>query len=86
MKRYVLAAAVAGAMLSAAAVLPNAAGAMTITAPAGLASAATDVASIEHVWWRHWGGYWGPRPYYGGYGFYRPYGYYRPDWGWRRRW
>jgi hypothetical protein len=94
MKNYILVAATAGAVLSAAGVLPNRASAMTITAPAGLSHAAADVNPVENVWcnWRGcWGGaYWGPRPYWGGYGYYRPYGFYRPygwgGWGWRRRW
>jgi hypothetical protein len=91
MRSYILAAAMAAAVLSAAAVLPNRASAMTLTTPAGLASAAADVNPVENVWcnWRGcWGGpYWGPRPYWGGY--YRPYGFYRPyGWwgGWHRGW
>jgi hypothetical protein len=95
MRKYILTAAMAAAVLSAAAFLPNRADAMTITAPAGLNAAAATVDPVEHVWcnWRGcWGGgYWGPRPYWGGYGvygMYRPYGFYRPygwgGWGYRR--
>lgn len=88
MKRHVLIAATTAAVLSTAAMLPGSAGAMTITAPAGLSNAAADLNPVENVWctWRGcWGGgYWGPRPYWG-YGYYRPYGIYG-GWGWRRRW
>jgi hypothetical protein len=83
MKGYILTAAMAGAVLSAVVALPNRASALTITAPAGLHSAAVDVNTIENVWCR-W------RCGWGGYGYYRPYGLYRPygygGWGWRGRW
>ncbi len=98
MKKCILTAAMAATVFSAAAVLPNRASAMTLTAPAGLASAAADINPVENVWcsWRGcWGGgygYWAPRPYWGGYyrpyGFYGPYsGFYGPYYGgWRRGW
>jgi hypothetical protein len=89
MKGYILTAAMAGAVLSAVVAMPNRVSALTITAPAGLHSAAADVNPVENVWCR-WGCGWG-RPYWGGY--YRPYRIYRPygyggwgGWGWRRRW
>lgn len=87
MRKYLMIAAMAGAVVSATAALPTRASAMALSAPAGLAQAAADVNQPEKVWcnWRGcWPGpYWGPRPYWG---YYRPYGYYYRPWGWRRRW
>jgi hypothetical protein len=96
MRRTMLSAAAALALLTAGSFLPDRAEAMTITAPVGLQAAigdrlAQDAAYIcRRVWrcgyygcgWRR-ACYWGPGPYYGyGYG---P----RPYWGhrhWRRHW
>lgn len=91
MRKYLVIAAVAGAVCSAASALPNRANAMAIGMPAGLSAAAADTTQAEPVRWCDWRGcwggpYWGPRPYWGGY--YRPYGFYGPyrPWRWRRRW
>jgi hypothetical protein len=94
MRKCVLIAAMAGAMLSAATMLYGQASAMTISTPAGLLSAAADVNPVENVWcsWRgclggpYWG-YGGPRPYWGYPGYYPHFGFYRPfGFGWHRRW
>jgi hypothetical protein len=88
MRRTILSAAAALALLTAGAVVPNSAEAMTIAAPAGLHAAiggplAQDAAYLcRRVWrcgyygcgWRR-ACYWGPGPYYG-YGYYRPYRHY----------
>jgi hypothetical protein len=96
MRRTMLSAAAALALLTAGALLPDRAEAMTINAPVGLQAAigdrlAQDAAYICRRAWRcgYYGCgwrracYWGPGPYYGyGYG---P----RPYWGhrhWRRHW
>ena len=97
MRKYALLAASASAIFAMGFGLPNRAGAMTFTIPAGVLSAAetVDIAEPEQVRWCGWrgcgGGYWGPRPYYYGYNHPRPYyGYYYPGyspyWGWRREW
>jgi hypothetical protein len=96
MRRTMLSAAAALALLTAGAFLPDRAEAMTITAPVGLDAAigdrlAQDAAYICRRVWRcgHYGCgwrracYWGPGPYYGN--RYGP----RPYWGhrhWRRHW
>jgi hypothetical protein len=96
MRRIMLSAAAALALLTAGAFLPDRADAMTITAPVGLDAAigdrlAQDAAYICRRVWRcgHYGCgwrracYWGPGPYYGN--RYGP----RPYWGhrhWRRHW
>ena len=87
MRRILLSAAAAFALLTAGAMLPGRAEAMTLAAPVGMheaigdVSLAQDVAYVcRRVWrcgyygcgWRR-ACYWGPGPYYGyGYG-YRPY-------------
>lgn len=83
MRKYLVMTAIAGAIFSASATMPNSADAMAISTPAGMANAVADVDQVEQVRWvcgpfRCW---WRPN-YYPYYGFYRPY---RP-WGWRRRW
>lgn len=97
MKRYVMIATLAAAIVASAA--PDRAGAMTVAAPAGMQSAVDELTPIEQVRWHwhwhprwHWHTvYWGYHPYYyGGCGYwrpcyYRPWGFYRP-WGWRRHW
>jgi hypothetical protein len=96
MRRTMLSAAAALALLTGGAILPDRAEAMTITAPVGLDAAigdrlAQDAAYICRRVWRcgHYGCgwrracYWGPGPYYGN--RYGP----RPYWGhrhWRRHW
>ena len=96
MRRMMLSAAAALALLAAAAFLPNRAEAMTIAAPVGLQAAigdrlAEDAAYLcRRVWrcgyygcgWRR-ACYWGPGPYYG-YG-YAPRPYWRHHY-WRRHW
>jgi hypothetical protein len=93
MRKYLVLAAMAGAIFAAAAALPDRASAMAIGMPAGLSKAVADTNQAEPVQWCGWRGcwgggpYWGQRPYWGGY--YRPYGFYgygyRPwGWGWRR--
>ena len=99
MRRTMLSAAAALALLTAGAFLPDRAEAMTIAAPVGMQAAiggslAQDAAYIcRRVWrcgyygcgWRR-ACYWGPGPYYGyGYGYHGPYRYSRHRY-WRRHW
>ena len=53
MRRIVFAVAAVLAVLVAAAALPTRAGAMTMTAPAGLAAAAAETSVTEQAYWRH---------------------------------
>jgi hypothetical protein len=88
MRRLLFAVAAGLAIIVAAAALPTRAGAMTMTAPAGLAAAITETSATEQVYWRHrhwhrWGCCWGWHRHYWG-RWHRPWGPWRP-WGWHRR-
>ena len=87
MKRYVMIAALAAAIVAFAA--HDRAGAMTAATPAGMQSAVDEVTPVEQIRW--WGGghrwghpHWGYRPHYWGYHpyYYRACGYWTP-WGYR---
>jgi hypothetical protein len=87
MRKYVMIAAMAAAVIFAAA-LPYRASAMAISAPSGLATAVAAVDPVENVrWYRHYGyrHYWGYRHHYWGYRHYWHRTYWRHRyWGWRR--
>jgi hypothetical protein len=79
MRKYVLLAAVAGAMLAVAAGWPDRADAMTFSGPAGMKSAAAtaDAAQPLQVRWCNRHGCWRDVPYWPGppYGLYQSYPY-----------
>jgi hypothetical protein len=85
MCRIAFAVATVLAVFVAAAALPTRAGAMTMTAPAGLAAAITETSATEQVYWRHrhwhrWGCCW--RRHYWGWG--GPFPWFGPRWHWHR--
>jgi hypothetical protein len=82
MRRFLFAVAAGLAIMVAAAALPTRAGAMTVTAPAGLAAAITETSATEQVYWRH--RCWGCWHRHHWWGWHRPWWPLRP-WGWHRR-
>jgi len=79
---------IAAAILCAAAFMPAPSKAITTTTPAGLATAAKDLAATQDVFYRcRWGRCWGGYHRYGYYGWHRRYwGWHRPVYrGWHRR-
>jgi hypothetical protein len=87
MHRFVFAVAAVLAVLVAAAALPTRAGAMTVTAPAGLAAAITETSATEEVYWgcRRWHGHhrWHRSCGWRGWGW--PFPFLAP-WHWHRHW
>jgi hypothetical protein len=75
MRRFVFAVAAVLAVLVAAAALPPRAGAMTMTAPAGLAAAIAETSAAEEV-------YGGCRRWYGHHRWHRSCGWRGWGWGW----
>ena len=95
MRRFVFAVAAVLAVVVAAAALPTRAGAMTVTAPAGLAAAITETSATEEVYWgcrrwyrhHHWHRSCGSRGWGWGwpFPFLAPWHWHHRHWGWRHR-
>ena len=80
MRRFVFAVLAGLAVIAAAMAVPTGAGAVTLTAPTGLAAAIGQTSATEQVRWHrhHWWGWHWPRPFWSGWRWHHPH------WGWRR--
>ncbi len=85
MRRFVFAVLAGLAVVMAAVAVPTRAGAVTMTAPTGLAAAIDRASAIEPVrWHRHWhrpwwGWHW-PRPFWSGWRWHRHHWWHRHYW------